>query len=161
MMTLLHQLAWRNLWRNKRRTIITILAVAFAIMLSVAMRSLQLGTYAVNIKRAVELFSGYLQIQHPEYQKNPSLRKSFPYTSQLDSLLSSTPEIKGYAPRVAGDGLISNPRDSSSLGVMILGIIPEKEKKVCTLFQKTAEGRFFQSDTSYEVVVGYKLMKNL
>ena len=60
---MLLKIAWRNLWRNKRRSIITILAVVFAVMLAIVMRGLQYGTYAVNIKSSVELFSGYLQVQ--------------------------------------------------------------------------------------------------
>ncbi len=93
-MSLLQHLAWRNIWRNKRRSIITVLAVTFAVMLSIAMRSLQLGTYDVNIKRAVGLFSGYLQIQKAGYQKNPSLRKGFRYTPEITSILKNIPAIK-------------------------------------------------------------------
>lgn len=101
---MLWKLAWRNIWRNKTRSIITILAVTFAVMLSIAMRGLQLGTYAVNIKTVVNMFPGYLQIQKEGYQKNPSLQKCFSFDSTLQGLLEKEPLIVGYTPRVMGDG---------------------------------------------------------
>ncbi len=160
-MSLLQHLAWRNIWRNKRRSFITVLAVTFAVMLSVAMRSLQMGTYDVNIKRAVGLFSGYLQIQKVGYQKNPSLRKGFPYTPQITKILKAIPAMKGFTPRLIGDGLISSPEDSTSLGVAIIGLVPQQERRVASLITKVNQGRFFQSDSSNEIVIGYKLLKNL
>lgn len=160
-MSLLQQFAWRNVWRNKRRSIITVLAITFAVMLSIAMRSLQLGTYDVNIRRAVELYSGYLQIQKNGYQKNPSLRKGFRYTPELENTIRSVPLIKAYTPRLIGDGLVSNPHDSTSLGALIMGIVPEKERRVAQLMNKLNRGRFFRSDTTNEIVLGNKLMENL
>ncbi|MBI4429389.1 MAG: hypothetical protein HY562_09760 [Ignavibacteriales bacterium] len=77
MVSLLFTLSWRNIWRNKRRSIITTSAVVFAVMFSIVMRGIQLGTYDVNIKYMVDLFSGYLQVQKPGYQDNPSLQKKF------------------------------------------------------------------------------------
>ncbi|NIW79403.1 MAG: ABC transporter permease, partial [Calditrichae bacterium] len=94
-MKLLLKLAWRNIWRNKRRSFITIAAVFFAVLLAVAMRGLQLGTYEVNIKTAVRLFSGYLQIQKEGYKENPSLRKSFRPTAEITQVLEDDPAITG------------------------------------------------------------------
>ncbi len=156
---MLLKLAWRNIWRNKRRSIITILAVTFAVMLSIAMRGLQLGTYEVNIETVVNMFPGYLQIQKIGYQKNPSLQKSFSFDRGLREMLQNEPLITGYTPRVMGDGLISF-KDNSA-GAAILGIAPETEKTVCDIMSKVNAGRFFQSDSSNEIVVGYTLLSNL
>lgn len=156
---MLWKLAWRNIWRNKTRSIITILAVTFAVMLSIAMRGLQLGTYAVNIKTVVNMFPGYLQIQKEGYQKNPSLQKCFSFDPQLHDLLEAEPLIAGYTPRVVGDGLISF-KDNSA-GSAILGIAPENEQNVSEIMSKINRGRFFQGDSSSEIVIGYTLLNNL
>lgn len=156
---MLLKIAWRNLWRNQRRSIITILAVVFAVMLAIVMRGLQYGTYAVNIKSSVELFSGYLQVQKHGYQKNPSLQKSFRYDKALQDLLAGRPEITGYAPRILGDGLISFRENS--LGSAIMAIDPASERRVSVLMERLNAGRFFTSDSSSAIVAGYKLLHNL
>jgi len=156
---MLRKLAWRNIWRNKRRSVITIVAVTFAVMLSIAMRGLQLGTYEVNIETVVNMFPGYLQIQKIGYQKNPSLQKSFFFGRELREMLQKEPLITGYTPRVMGDGLISFKDNSAGAG--ILGIVPETEKTVCDIMGKVNAGQFFRSDSSNEIVVGYTLLSNL
>lgn len=158
-MKLLLKLAWRNIWRNKRRSFITIAAVFFAVLLAVAMRGLQLGTYEVNIKTAVELFAGYLQVQKEGYKENPSLRKSFRLTPEITQLLENDPAITGYAPRVYADGLISFK--DNSLGTALYGVVPDKERHVINFLNKLNAGEFFTSDTSSRIVVGYKLLENL
>jgi putative ABC transport system permease protein len=158
-MNFLLTLAWRNVWRNKRRSIITILAVTFAVMLSIAMRGIQLGTYEVNIRHVVELFTGYVQIQNPGYQNNPSLRKSIRMTPELRSLLADDPRILGYAPRIVGDGLISFRENSQ--GAVIFGVDPAAERSVSTLGDKIDRGTFLADENSHDIVVGHTLLENL
>jgi len=156
---MLIKLSWRNIGRNKRRTIITITAIAFATLISIAMRGLQIGTYQENIDNAVSLFTGYIQIQRPEFLKNPSLQKSFLLTDGLKSTILTTPYIKNLAPRLYSDALFA--RQDKSFGVAIFGISPEQEAAVTKIQEKVSNGRFFSSDTTLEIVVGYKLLKNL
>ncbi len=158
-MNLLFKLGWRNIWRNKRRSIITILAVTFAVMLSIAMRGIQLGTYAVNIRHVVQLYSGYLQIQAEGYQDNPSLQKSFSPSNDITDLLRSDEHVVAFAPRVIGDGLLSY-RDNS-LGAMILGIDPAAEASASTVASRMKDGEFLPSADGDGIVVGYKLLDNL
>ncbi len=123
------------------------------------MRGLQKGTYEVNIETMVNLFSGYLQIQKAGYQQNPTLQKSFRFDQEIKQSLNQTEGVTGYTPRIMGDGLISYK--DNSLGAGLLGIVPESEKEVSTMMTKIHKGRFFKSDTGYEIVVGYKLLDNL
>jgi putative ABC transport system permease protein len=156
---LLLKLGWRNIGRNKRRLILTLSAIAFATFATIGMRGIQLGTYAVNIKNVVQLFSGYLQIQREGYRKNPSLRLNYLLDDKLIYRINSIPQIKGYAPRVYGDGLSSYKENSFGTG--IFGIDPQREKNVTNIMERIKDGRFFTSDTTNEVVLGYKLLENL
>ena len=156
---MLLKLAWRNIWRNKRRSLITLAAVVFAAVMAVAMRGIQLGTYTLNIKSVVELFSGYLQIQNKRYLDNPSLTSSFVIDKNIRDALKSTKGVLGYAPRVYADGLISF-RDNSR-GAAIFGIEPQDEISVTTFAENINSGKFFSSDSSNQVVVGDQLLKNL
>ncbi|MBN1447996.1 MAG: ABC transporter permease, partial [Bacteroidetes bacterium] len=133
-MKLIAKLAWRNLWRNRRRTLITVTAVVFATWLSLVMRGLQLGTYDETIGWALNLFSGSMQLQHPAFQENPSLHKSFRFTENIRAQLDNDPRVRGYAPRLYSDGLISF-RDNS-LGTAVFGIDPAIEAGVTRLSEK-------------------------
>jgi ABC-type lipoprotein release transport system permease subunit len=156
---LLLKLAWRNIWRNKRRSILTLAAVTFAVLMAIGMRGIQLGTYALNIKTAVELFSGYLQVQTKGYNETPKLSLCFREDKNIKSAIESTKGIQSYSSRVYADGLISFK--DNSRGVAIFGIQPDKEKEVTTFVENIDTGKFFTSDSSDEIVVGSQLLKNL
>jgi putative ABC transport system permease protein len=156
---LLFRLAWRNLWRNRRRTLITITAVVFATWFVIAMRGIQLGTYEHNITFSLNLFSGYLQLQHPGYLQNPSLQKSFRFDDGMRELLDRDERVKGYAPRVYAEGLLSF--GDNSHGTAIFGIDPSVEQRVTRLVRQLHEGRMLASTTAAEIVVGKTMLKNL
>lgn len=158
-MGMLFMLAWRNFARNKRRTAITIAAVSIATLLSIVMRGLQTGTYRANIRNAVELFSGYLQIQDPDYQDNPTLHHSFRPTPRIIAALNDQPGVINYAPRVATEGLVSF--HETSLGAALVGIDPVREPEVTTINERLDRGRFLESSSAREVVVGDRLLENL
>ena len=156
---MLLKLAWRNIWRNKRRSLITLAAVVFATVMAIAMRGIQKGTYALNIRSAVELFSGYLQVQEKNYLDNPSLTSSFVINKNIKDALKTTKGVLGYSPRIYADGLISYK--DNSRGAAIFGIEPGREEKVTTFVENINSGSFFTSDSSNEIVVGDQLLKNL
>jgi ABC-type lipoprotein release transport system permease subunit len=120
------KIAWRNLWRNKRRTIITSASVFFAVFFAVITRSIQLGSYDHMISNFIESFTGYLQVQHIKYQDNPSIDYSFDYNDStaaailgIDKVVSVTPHIESFT--LASTG-------TQTKGVAVLGIDPVKEK---------------------------------
>lgn len=158
-MKLLATLAWRNLWRNRRRTLITVLAVVFATWLSIVMRGFQLGTYEQNISWALNLFSGYLQLQHPDFMDKQSLHNSFRFTDAMRSKLENDTRVSAFAPRIYADGLIS--RGEKSLGSAIFGMDPKLEAKVIRFKAKINSGRMIRSRDGGEIVVGNKLLQNL
>ena len=123
------------------------------------MRGIQLGTYAINIKNAVHMYSGYIQIQREGYRKNPSLKLSYIPNDSLLNNIKTISSINAYSMRVYGEGLISYKENS--LGTAIIGVDPLKEKNVSGFLERINAGYFFKSDTAYEVVLGYKLLENL
>ncbi len=120
------KIAWRNLWRNRRRTLITSASVFFAVFFAVVMRSYQLGSYDHMIINFIESFTGYIQVQHEKYQDNPLVDYSFEYNdslvgaiSKVDRVVSVTPHLESFA--LASSGI-------QTKGVVVVAIDPEKEK---------------------------------
>ncbi len=121
------KIAWRNLWRNRRRTIITSASVFFAVFFAVIMRSYQLGSYDHMINNFIESFSGYLQVQHVKYQDNPLIDNSFDYSDSLAAAISGVDKVVSVTPHIESFALASSGMQTK--GVAVLAIDPEKEKK--------------------------------
>jgi putative ABC transport system permease protein len=156
---LLVKLAWRNIWRNKRRTVLTVLAIAFATLLSLLSRSILIGVWEFNIKNILEISSGYVQIQRAGYQENPSLSKNFFYTGEVEGLLKREPLVVAYAPRIMADGLVSYRENCS--GAAIMGLDPNSETRVSRFLKRVNAGRFFSAGNRDEAVLGYKMLRTL
>ncbi|MCK9409576.1 MAG: ABC transporter permease [Bacteroidetes bacterium] len=152
-------LAWRNIWRNRRRSLLTIFAITFASFAILFQRGLATGTWELSVQHSVEMLSGYLQIQHLGYQENPSLAKNLVYPASFPELLRQTDGVVAFAPRIAADGLISYK--DKSIGTMILGVHPDAERGVSRFHRQIKSGRFFTNGSIDEIVVGSTLLNNL
>lgn len=121
------KIAWRNLWRNKRRTTITAASVFFAVFFAVVMRSYQLGSYDHMITNYIESFTGYLQVQNVKYQDNPLIDNSFDYNDSLVAAISKLDKVVSVTPHLESFTLASS--GTQTKGVIIIAIDPVKEKK--------------------------------
>jgi len=126
-----YQLAWKNLWRNRRRTLITAASVFFAVFFALVMRSFQLGVYDRIFKNIVESYTGYLQVQHADYFDESVIDNSFEFDRSLVEALKSDPNISSVIPRLESFALASV--ESRTQGVMVLGIDPEGEDEVTNI----------------------------
>jgi putative ABC transport system permease protein len=137
-------LAWRNLWRNKRRTIITITAIVFAVLAAVLMQSLNRGSYEVMIDRMVSFNTGYIQIQDYRFDDEASLDNSFFYDQEVrESILNADNRIENIVPRIETFMLAAN--DVSTRGSIVFGIDHDKEHQFNEIKNYLVEGRFFES----------------
>lgn len=125
------KIAWRNLWRNKRRTAITISSIFFAVFFSILMRSFQLGTYENMLNNIVTQFSGHIQIQDKEYFDNPTLDYSIAMDKNLLKKIEQMPQITNYVPRLQLGGLAA--KNNASRLAFVYGVDIEKENELSLL----------------------------
>ena len=129
-----YRLAWRNLWRNRRRTMITAASVFFAVFFALLMRSMQLGTYGYLFKNIIETYSGYIQIQNEDFWEDRVVDNVMDYTPGLEETLRSDRNVEEIIPRFESFALASS--GSRTKGVMVMGIDPVKESALSDVERK-------------------------
>lgn len=133
------KLAWRNIWRNKRRTLITAASIFFAVFFALIMRSFQLGSYDAMIKNAIASYSGFIQIQGLDYLDEPFIDNSIPYDADFENEILADKNVNLVVPRFQAFGLASNGDNSKFAAVV--GIDIEKENIVNKIEDKIVKYR--------------------
>ncbi len=151
-------LAWRNIWRNRRRTIITAASVFFAVLLAVLMRSLQYGAYDNMIRNAVGMYLGYVQVHHQGYWNDKSLNNTFTPDSNLLRTLESDQRISTVVPRLESFALASSGNQTKT--ALVIGTDPLKESSFTQLNKRVTSGAYFSAGEN-AVLIGDELAKNL
>jgi len=152
-------MAWRNIWRNTRRTILTISAIAFASLLLVFMLSFQFGSYETMINTSVKIQTGHLQIQAQEYQEKKNIRLVVPDPARVAEILNTIPNIAAYTYRGQAFALISSK--ARTYGIAVTGIDPEREADVSRLKSLIREGDFLTAGDTDQALMGGLLAQNL
>ncbi len=145
------KLSWRNLWRNRKRTLITVSAIAFAVLAAVFMQSINRGSHEMMIDNMVRFHTGYVQLQDYRYDEEASLDNAFPYLPETETrALQAHDRITGVIPRIETFMLAGN--DHTTRGAFVLGIDPEREHDFNGLRDHLSGGRFFEPGEDKAVV---------
>lgn len=132
------KIAWRNIWRNKKRTLITTLSISGALFLIILMRSMQFGFYDNIINTIVQSYSGYVQVHANGYWDKQSVNNSMEVDEKFINEINSINGIDNIAKRLQTFSLVSNGEKSK--GVIITGIEIEKEQLITDWDKKIIEG---------------------
>ncbi|MEY3369237.1 MAG: hypothetical protein RI973_2392 [Bacteroidota bacterium] len=151
-------LAWRNLWRNRSRTLITMASVWCAVVLAAFSMSLQQGAFNNLIANVVSFYSGYLQVQHVAYWEEQTLENSFEGEGSLQDSLQRLPGISAVAPRIQAFALAS--AGEKTKGCLVAGIDPQAEDSVTQLRRKLSAGQYLR-DGDEAVLVAEGLARRL
>ena len=153
------RMAWRNVWRHPRRTLLTVSAIAFATVLLVFMLSWQFGSYYTMITSAVMVHTGYLQVLAKGYQEKQSMRLVVPEPASVARIVEQVDGVTAYAFRARAFSLVSSK--DRTYGAMVVGIEPDREAEVSTLKSLIRKGEFLSPGDSNEALLGRLLAKNL
>ena len=156
----LAKLAWRNLWRNRRRTYITLSAIVFGVFLSVITMAMQDRNWDDMIRLAARLGAGHVTIQHPEYLDSPTLTRTVQGTDRLKRLVAEDERVVRVVDRITGFNLLSTAREN--IGAGFIAVAPEQEdEETLSFLEAIVEGEFFSSSTDNGIILGEKLASNL
>jgi len=158
-MSIVLQLAWRNLWRNSRRTWLTVAAIAFSTTLLVAWVPIQFGVYEIMIDGSLSIFPGHAQIQRPGYQDKAKIRNAIDNPQELATKLRDSRYYKGISVRAQGFALLSS--GTRSYGAQIVGVEPDHEPDTSSIPGLIKKGKYLNHISSDEIVIGDTLAHNL
>ena len=157
-MGLVMRLAWRNLWRQPKRTLLTTGAMVFSNVLLIFMISLQFGMYGLMIENGLKIFTGHLQIQAPGYIDEQKMRLT---VADAMSLASAVREEDGLEAAARGSTFALLSSEQRTYGVAILGVEPAYEPTVSSLPGLVKEGGYLDGPDATEIVIGRTLARNL
>jgi ABC-type lipoprotein release transport system permease subunit len=159
MLTIDTKMAWRNIWRNTRRTILTICAITFSSLLLVFMLSFQFGSYETMINTSVKIETGHLQVQSQSYHDKKSIRMVVSEPDAVAAFLDRIPQVQAYTLRSEAFSLISSQK--RSYGALVTGIDPLLEPLVSRLKKLIRRGDFFAETDRNQALIGKLLARNL
>ncbi len=156
----LNKLAWRNLWRRKRRTLITAFSIAFGVLLAITFTGAGDHYYTRMIDAGASMGMGHVTIAPIDHNRAPSLKKRLSDVQQLRKQALARPEIVDAMVRISGQAMFASAH--KSVGGMFIAIDPEQESENNNLFIRSIiEGQLFDGANTPGIVVGEKLAKKL
>lgn len=138
------KMAWKNIWRNRNRTIITISSIFFAVILSVLVTSIQQGAFDNLVKNVVSFYTGYIQVHKAGYWDEQILDNSFEADNKVERAILKTPNITAATPRLESFALVSSQEITK--GCMVMGIDPLKEDEITLLKKKIVAGYYLDTN---------------
>lgn len=156
---MLVQIAWRNIWRNKTRSLIVTSSIAIGLWAGIFILAFAWGMYKNNIDETVFKQLSHLQIHHPLFSKENDAKLTVPESNRIFEKLKSQPQVAAVSSRVITSGMISSTTTAG--GVKIIGIDPDSEKQQIRLNENVIQGGYFESGKENEILIGEKLAKKL
>jgi len=152
-------LAWRNLWRNHRRTIIMLAAVSVGAWAMIFMTALMRGMVNEMLRDGIRALPGQVQVHHPDYRDDPSVNNLVAMTDSEIRAAFDSAGITRFAARVRVPAVISSERESR--GVTLAGVDPGEEMSIGALGTVIVAGRGLQGAADNGVVIGRALAEKL
>jgi ABC-type lipoprotein release transport system permease subunit len=160
MFGILLRLAWRNLWRNHRRTLIMLLAIVLGTWAMIFMTALMRGMVSQMVADGISVLPGHVQVHHPDYRDDPSIANLIAISDEeLSERFGSSAEFLAWATRIRVPAVITSEYESR--GVTLLGVDPLQERGLTFVDYDAVEGRFLESADDTGVVIGRKLATTL
>jgi ABC-type lipoprotein release transport system permease subunit len=151
--------AWRNIWRNKTRSLVILVAICLGLTSGIFYIAFYNGMVDQRIDAAIKTEASHIQVHHREYLNNPDKRFIIAGSDSVARIIRSVEGVKATSARIILNTMIQSPATGS--GVKVTGIVPDEEKQVTNLFTKLTEGSWFENGKRNPIVIGKKLAGKL
>ena len=158
--TRLPSMAWRNLWRHRRRTLLTLSSIAFGTTLALLFTGIGDSNWAKMIDLAARLGGGHVTLQHAEYLDTPTLSRTVHDVDRLRAIALEDPQVVRAVPRISGFLMLATAGQSYGAAFMALDPALEDERTF-SLLEALDEGRMFEDSRDPGIILGAKLADNL
>ncbi len=151
-MAYIASMATRNIWRNRRRTLITAASIMFAAMLTISLTSAETGMWEDMLQSVVDQSTGHIQVQAPGYFDEPTLDHTFSLSSEEMDAIRSHTRVLSVNPRLESFILAAN--DDRTRPAIVFGVEPDSEADMTGLDRKVTEGEYFTDREDQGVLLG-------
>ena len=149
-------MAWRNIWRNPRRTLVILTAVVIGVWSMILLGALMRGVSDRFIEIGVSTLTGHIQVHHQDYRSDPVIQNRIERPDRVvEALVEALPNGAHWTGRIRVNGIANNARHAQ--GVTLVGIDPEREARVSFIGEAVEEGSYLEPDDPYGILVGRAL----
>jgi putative ABC transport system permease protein len=156
---MLFTLAWKNVWRNRKRSTILFIAIMTGLWCGLLASALFFGMWEATINSTIDRELSHIQIHQPGFREERTINNFINNTAQIRNILTRENNVEGYSFRTIIDGMASSPVSAS--GVTISGIIPSDEKKITSIKDYLIDGDYLTDTDQNSVLIGSKLAEQL
>ncbi|MBN2538607.1 MAG: ABC transporter permease [Deltaproteobacteria bacterium] len=151
------QLAWRNIWRNPKRTAVIMTAIIIGVWSMIFLGALMRGISEGMVRNGISTLTGHIQVHHRGYRNDPVIENSMTDPEVVETALRETlPDGAQWTSRVRVNAVASNARHTA--GVTFVGIDPAHEAGISFIGKAVTEGRYLRDDDKNGIVVGRALV---
>ncbi|MCX6252081.1 MAG: FtsX-like permease family protein [Bacteroidetes bacterium] len=158
---MIFKIAFKNVWRNKVRSMIVIISVTLGLTGGIFAVSIITGMMEQKVRMDINNETSHIQIHHPQFLKNFESQYSIPDADSIAGMISKWSDVKAVCTRIRITGMAASP--NSVAGVQIMGVDPLQEKKVSDLYATIPDtgGGYFTGTRKNQIVIGRKLADKL
>lgn len=139
---MLLKMAWRNLWRNRRRSLLTMAAIGLGLAVLIVMSSLVTGMIEMMVNQIALSGMGHVQVHHPQYVERRSGGLMIDQASNRILRIEGVEGVRAVSPRLLFSGSIRSGRSASVHVVQVVAVDPARESALSALADKVVEGGF-------------------
>ncbi|MDR2410383.1 MAG: hypothetical protein LBE13_20045, partial [Bacteroidales bacterium] len=153
------KIAWKNVWRNKKRSVTVVVSVILGISAAVFAGGLLQGWVNQRVNLVIYTENGHIKLYNPDFLNNEEINNFIPNREAVRRFLEKDSAVKAFSERVKLVAMGTTSRGSASL--MLQGIDVENEKKVSQMYSCIIKGNYFEETMSYPIVISDKTAEHL
>lgn len=153
------KISWRNIWRNKLRSLVVIFSIVFGLLGGIIIIAMSYGLNEERMNNAVDTYLSHIQIHNILFSEDYNIKHTINNLDIIEKAINEDERVVSYSKRIVLNGMLSN--SNGSYGIQVKGVDPEEEVKVTNTYEKIIDGEYFKSKRDNTILVGKKLADKL